>query len=83
MEDFDVLDSILRVSEAQEPGNDGLSSKYCLYIKKSWKKYPKTYVGPGSVLSRFRRFPGDPGAVRRLGLGNRSRRIGRVVSSGR
>ena len=33
--EFDIVDSISRVLEEQEPGNDGLSSKYLLYIEKS------------------------------------------------
>ena len=39
--DFDVAHWNVKVLEAQEPGKNNLSSKYCLYMKKSQAKMNK------------------------------------------
>ena len=49
--DFDIVDSIVRVLEGWELGNDGLYRKYWSY-KKIIKK-SKFYFGPGSPKNRF------------------------------
>ena len=54
--DFGTPDSILRVLEAQELGNDDLSLKYCLYIEKS-RTNETSYFDPGvsgASLNGFR-----------------------------
>ena len=40
--DFDLAPRIIRAREAQEPGNDGFSSKYCLHVKKKKRNNRKT-----------------------------------------
>ena len=56
---FDFPDSILKVLEAQELGNNGLSSKYIEQMQNKLKT-TKFDFDPGNTQSKFRGFSGDP-----------------------